>query len=78
MIESQMPTAQITIMLAAFNKLSPREQAVIKANPNLYRIVDLGNTTPGKGQVSRKALETMAPEKAENILANPDKFEIKD
>jgi hypothetical protein len=77
-MQTQPISAKITIMRTAFDKLSPREQALIEANPSLYKIADLKNAPSGKGAVSQKMLETMSPEKADYVRANPDLFEIID
>lgn len=71
-------SSEITISMEAYNKLSSGQQAEIKANPNTYKIQSKLGTATGKGQVSRKALRDMSPEKAAYIEENPNLFEIVD
>ena len=69
------PQAPVIILKADYDKLSPEKQLEVRTNPDKYTVKD---PLAGKGQVSRAALKTMAPEKAKHILENPELYNIID
>jgi len=69
------PQTPIVILKADYDKLSPEKQVEVRTNPSKYTVKD---PLVGKGQVSREALKTMAPEKVKHILKNPELYNIID